>query len=84
MSQTIAVKVTPRSKENRIVGFKDGVLRVRITAPPVDGKANKALVVFLADAWGVPKSSIKIIQGETSREKVLEVPDNTPLQKGMI
>lgn len=84
MSRRITVKVTPRAKENRIVGFKDNVLRVRITAPPVEGKANKALAAFLADAWGVPKSSIKMIQGETSREKVLEIPDNIPLQNKLI
>ncbi|MDP3995371.1 MAG: DUF167 domain-containing protein [bacterium] len=84
MPQTIIVKVTPRAKENRIAGFKDNILRVRLTAPPVDGKANKALVAFLADAWGVSQSSIRIIRGEISREKVLEVPDTAPLQKGMI
>jgi len=84
MPQRITVKVTPRSKENKFVGFKDGVLRVRITAVPVDGKANKALVVFLADTWGIPQSSIRIVRGEASREKVLEVPDNIPLQKGLI
>src|SRR3989338_8282509 len=84
MPQTIIVKVTPRAKENKIVVYKDGFLRVRITAPPVEGKANKALIAFLADAWNVSQSSIRIVRGETSREKVLEVPDNIPLQKGMI
>ena len=84
MPQTITVKVMPRSKENKIVGFKDGILRVRITAPPLSGKANKALVVFLADVWNVPQSSIKIVRGETSREKILEVPESIPLQKEMI
>lgn len=84
MSRRINVKVTPRAKENKIVGFKDNVLAVRITAPPVEGKANKALVAFLADAWDVPKSSIHIIQGETSREKLLEIPDNIPLQNKLI
>ncbi|MBI1961480.1 MAG: YggU family protein [Parcubacteria group bacterium] len=84
MPQRITIKITPRSKENKIVGLKNGILRVRIAAPPVEGKANRALVAFLADAWGVSKSSIRIVRGETSREKVLEVPDGIPLQKGMI
>ncbi|MBI2637173.1 MAG: YggU family protein [Parcubacteria group bacterium] len=84
MPQRITIKITPRSKENKIVGLKNGILRVRIAAPPVEGKANRALVAFLADAWGVSRPSIRIVQGETSREKVLEVPDSIPLQKGMI
>ena len=84
MPQTVAVKVTPRAKEDKIIGLKDGILRVRLVAPPVEGKANKALVEFLADAWGVPKSSINIIRGETSREKTLEIPDSVSLQKTLI
>lgn len=84
MSQHIIVKVAPRAKENKIVGYKDNILRVRITAPPVEGKANKALVAFLADAWGVPQSSIRIVRGELSREKTLEVPDSIPLQNELI
>lgn len=80
----LVVKVTPRAKENKIVGWKDGVLRVRLAAPPVDGKANAALIDFLSDAWGVSKSSISIVRGETAREKVLEVPDNAPLQNRLI
>ncbi len=84
MPQRVNIKVAPRAKEDKIVGFKDGILRVRLVAPPVEGKANRALVEFLADAWGVPKLSIKIIQGETSREKLLEIPDSVSLQKALI
>ena len=84
MPQTITVKVTPRAKENKIAGVKDGILRGRSMAPPVGGKANKALIDFLADAWGVPRSSITIIRGETSREKLLEIPDSVSLQKALI
>ncbi|OIO48280.1 MAG: YggU family protein [Parcubacteria group bacterium CG_4_9_14_0_2_um_filter_41_8] len=73
--QTISVKVTPRAKENRILGFKDDVLRVKITAPPVAGKANIALIKFLAKEFGIAKSDIHIIRGELSREKVLQIPD---------
>lgn len=82
----IKIKVTPRARENKIAGWQGDILRVHVTAPPVDGKANKALVDFLADEWGVAKSSIKIIKGETAREKVLEAPDNVslPLQNTLI
>ena len=82
----IKIKVTPRAKSNKILGWKQGVLRVRLTAPPVDGKANAALIDFLAEEWGISRASIKIIHGETSREKTLEIPDNTvlPLQNTLI
>jgi|GEM_PF-613265 len=80
----LTVKVTPRAKQNKIAGWNGDVLRVHVTAPPVDGKANKALVDFLSDEWGVAKSSIKIIKGEIAREKVLEVPGNVPLQNKLI
>jgi uncharacterized protein len=75
MSQTICVKVTPRAKQNKIAGFKNGALCVYITAPPVGGKANKALIEFLSDEFGVSKSDILILRGETSRDKVLQFPD---------
>lgn len=71
----IKAKITPRAKKNQIIGWQNDILRVHITAPPVDGKANKALIDFLAEEWGVAQSTIRIIRGETSREKVLEVPD---------
>jgi len=80
----IKVKVTPRAKQNKIAGWQGDILRVHIIAPPVDGKANKALIDFLAAEWGAPKSSIRIIKGETTREKILEVPESAPLQNRLI
>ena len=74
MLQRIKVKVSPRAAQNKIVGWRGDALHVRITAPPVEGKANQALIKFLALEFGVGKSSIRIVKGETSREKVLEVP----------
>ena len=85
VSQIIKVKVTPRAKANRILGWQGDVLRVHITAPPVAGRANQALIKFLSDEWGVAKSSVKIIRGGTAREKTLEVPDGVaPLQNSLI
>ena len=72
---TITVKVTPRAKRTEIVGYQGGVLRVRLTEPPLEGKANKALIKFLAAELGVSASRISIVKGATSRTKVLEVPD---------
>ncbi len=72
----ISVKVIPRSKKNS-VEWENGVegegLRVRLTAPPVDGAANEALVGFLAERLGVPKRQAVVVRGATSRQKVVEV-----------
>lgn len=69
----IEVRVQPRASSNEIVGYRDGVLRVRLQAPPVDGAANEALVRFLADEFGVPRRQVRIVSGFGSRNKVVEV-----------
>ncbi len=72
----LAVRVTPRSARNEIAGvLEDGTIKVRLTAPPVEGKANEALVRFLADILKVPPSKIEIIAGETGRDKLVTVLD---------
>jgi uncharacterized protein (TIGR00251 family) len=68
----IDVQVQPRASRNAIVGWKDGALRVALTAPPVDGAANDALIAFLADAWGLKRRQVRLVHGETSRHKVVE------------
>ena len=69
----IEVRVQPRASSNEIVGIREGVLRVRLQAPPVDGAANDALVRFLADEFGVPRRQVRIVSGFGSRNKVVEV-----------
>lgn len=64
----------PRARQNKITTDADGTLRVHITAAPVDGAANDAVVRALAEHFDVPKSQIKIVRGETSRNKVVEIP----------
>lgn len=71
----IQVRVQPGASRNEIVGFEGEVLRIRLTAPPVEGKANKALIALLADALRVGKSRIEIVSGHSSRQKVIEVRD---------
>ena len=71
----IKLRVIPRAKQNKITTDADGTLRVHITAAPVDGAANAAVVRTLSEYFHVPKSQIKIIRGETSRDKVVEIPD---------
>lgn len=67
----INVRVTPRARQNKIVE-SDGVLRIYTTSAPADGDANTAVIKMLAKHLDVPKTSIKIIRGETSRDKVIE------------
>lgn len=67
------VRLVPRASRNEITGVLDGVLRVRLHAPPVDGAANEALVAFLADRLDVPRRGVRIVTGATSRTKVIEV-----------
>lgn len=70
---TITVRVTPRSSRSEVVGMADGVLRVRLTSPPVDGAANEELVRVLAKAYHVPKSDIVIISGINARTKLVRI-----------
>jgi uncharacterized protein len=66
------VKVIPNAKKDRLVE-ENGRLKVYLNAPAVDGKANKALIEFLAEHFGVKKSEVRLVRGEKSREKTVEV-----------
>ncbi|WP_461520374.1 DUF167 family protein [Porticoccus sp.] len=70
----------PRSSKNEIVGIQGDRLKIRITAPPVDGKANQHLVALLSKWFGAPKSAITIVRGETGRQKTvaIESPSKLP------
>lgn len=70
---TIKVSVAPRSSTNKVMGEHNGAIKVALTAPPVEGAANKALVEFLAKLLGVPRSVVSIVSGETSRKKTVKV-----------
>ncbi|MGQ9859492.1 MAG: DUF167 domain-containing protein [Thermodesulfobacteriota bacterium] len=67
------VRVQPRSSSNKDCGTMDGALRVKLTAPPVSGKANRALQEFLAQLLDVPRSAVEIVTGGTSRLKKVSV-----------
>jgi uncharacterized protein (TIGR00251 family) len=67
------VRVVPRSSRNEIVGEHDGALRVKLTAPPVEGAANTALVRILARAFKVSPAAVEIISGQTSRTKTVGI-----------
>jgi len=68
---TFAVKVHPRAKKNAITGEVGDALKVSLTAPPVEGKANEACIDFFARLLKVPRSSVSIASGQTSRNKVI-------------
>lgn len=69
----ISVRVQPRSSRDRVLGFRDGTLRVTVTAPPHDGKANAALLELLAGRLGLAKSRLCIVRGHAARDKVVAV-----------
>lgn len=77
----VSLKISPNSSKNEIIKNDDGTIKVKITAPPVDGKANKCLIEFLSKTFRIPKTSIQILRGETSKEKTLliKVFDNDKL-----
>ncbi|MBR2314040.1 MAG: DUF167 domain-containing protein [Akkermansia sp.] len=82
----LALKVTPGAKKNEVLGWEDDypqvgrVLKLKIAAPPVEGKANKEIILFLAKTLGVSKSSIEVVHGTSGRIKLVEIPDGTSLR----
>jgi uncharacterized protein (TIGR00251 family) len=69
----VAIRLQPRSKRNEVVGERGDAIVIRVTAPPVDGKANAALCAFVAKAVGVSGSSVEVVRGQTSRDKLVRV-----------
>jgi hypothetical protein len=76
----LSLHVQPGAKRTDVVGEHGGALKLRLAAPPVDGKANAELIRFLADAFGVPAKNVQLLRGATSRTKLLrvEVPARRP------
>ncbi len=69
----IPVRAQPRASRSELAGEYDGALKVRLAAPPVEGAANEELVRFLARLLGVPKSAVRVVSGDTGRNKMVEV-----------
>jgi uncharacterized protein (TIGR00251 family) len=69
----LAVRVIPRSPRTRVDGRRGDAILIRLNAPPVDGAANDALIAFLSEALAVPRRSIEIVSGQTSRDKRVRV-----------
>lgn len=73
----LEVLLSPRASKDKILGVHNGRLKIGVTAPPVDGKANAALCKFLAKTFKVPPSTVSVIRGQTSREKSVEITDSS-------
>ncbi len=69
----ISVRVHPNAARNEVTGVTDGIYQVRVSAPPVKGKANKELIAFLSRLSGVSKSQVYIIKGHTARNKIIAI-----------
>ncbi|APC90852.1 MULTISPECIES: DUF167 domain-containing protein [Francisella] len=81
MSFILAVYIQPNSAKSEVCGVFDGLLKIKIASPAIGGKANKTLIEFIAKEFKIKKKLIRIIKGETSRKKLLEInlpkiPDN--------
>ena len=73
---TLKIYLQPKSSKNEIIGpYRDGI-KVKVTAPPVEGKANEALIKFLAKEFKISASSIEILKGHNSREKIIRIGGN--------
>ena len=72
-SATLTLHVQPGARKTEVVGLHGDALKIRLAAQPVDGKANAALIEFVAERLGLPKSAARLVSGQTSRRKILEV-----------
>jgi uncharacterized protein len=69
----LSIRLQPRARRDEVVGERGEAVVIRVTAPPVDGKANAALCAFVARAAGVSPSQVSVVRGQTSRDKVVRV-----------
>ena len=69
----ISLRAYPNASRDEVIGFTDGVLHVKIAAPPVRGKANERLIAFFSQLLGISKGSVSIIKGHTSRNKLIAI-----------
>lgn len=76
----VDVRVIPRAKKTEFAGTRDGAILIRVSAPPVEGAANDAVVALLAERLAIPRRDIRIISGQGSRHKRIEIVGATPEQ----
>lgn len=71
----LKIKVIPNAKSNEVVGEYLDMLKIKVTAPPENGRANKTAIELLAREFGIPKNKIHIVKGHTAREKLIQIGD---------
>jgi uncharacterized protein (TIGR00251 family) len=69
----LRLKIVPRASRTEIVGIQGDIVRMRLAAAPVDGAANEALIRFLAERFSIPRSAVRVVAGQTSRTKLVEI-----------
>ncbi len=69
----LAIRVQPRAKRTEVAGEREGAVVIRVSAPPVDGRANEAVCRLIAERLGVPKSAVQVVRGHTARDKQVRV-----------
>ena len=74
------VQISPNAGKNALEGFRGDILRIKVAAPPVEGKANKELVAYLSDILDISKGSVRIVKGHTQRNKVIAIDGLTSAQ----
>lgn len=86
MNSGLPVRVTPRSSRNAVIGDREGVVAIRLTAPPVDGAANQALLAYVAEIIGVAPRCVHLVRGARSRQKWIAVDglDATRLREALL
>lgn len=72
-SCTVAIKAIPNAPRSQVVGWLGDALKIKIHAPPVEGRANEALCEFLADTLRLPRRAVTVLRGDTSRQKLLRI-----------
>lgn len=75
---TFSVRVVPRASRSEMAGVQDGVLRIRIAAPPVDGAANRELIKFLSKQLKVPQAAVTLVTGNNSKHKTVSIANPSP------
>lgn len=81
---SLSLHVQPGARQSGFAGLHGAALKLRLAAPPVDGKANAALCAFLAAFLGLPRSAVQLIAGDTSRQKVVRLPALTPAARARL